>query len=196
MPYYAYITLAGDDKIALYDMDPNSGQLAWREDFAVAGGPSPLCADPQQRYLYVGLRATREMGTLRIDPATGRLTLLEPRAKAEADTCYISTDQRGRYLFSAYYGRGAAAVYPIGADGAVHGPAVEWIYTAMNAHCMQSDRSNRYVFVPHIAGPNVIYQFLFDENTGHLTPNAMPVFRPQPGEGPRHYVYHPTQDIV
>jgi hypothetical protein len=39
---------------------------------------------------------------------------------------------------------------------------------------MQTDPSNQFAFVPHIAGngPNAIFQFRFDDTTGHLTPNS------------------------
>jgi 6-phosphogluconolactonase len=194
--YYAYIALQDDDKIALYAMDPRTGKLAWREDVALPGGPAPLAVDPTQQFLYIGLRGSCELASARIDRASGRLTLFGGKVKLASDPCYISTDRRGRYLFSAYYGAGVAAVHPIGADGAVHSPAIEWIKTAANAHCIQPDRSNRYVFVPHIAGPNLIDQFLFDEDTGHLVPNAVPQVIPEAGAGPRHYVYHPTRDIA
>jgi 6-phosphogluconolactonase len=63
---------------------------------------------------------------------------------------------------------------------------------------MQTDPSNKFAFVPHIAGngPNAIFQFRFDENTGHLTPNSP--FKVEPAEhlGPRHYCFHPTQNIL
>ena len=45
-------------------------------------------------------------------------------------------------------------------------------------------------------GPNVIYQFRFDENTGHLTPNSPPRLELEERLGPRHLCFHPTQDIV
>ena len=75
---------------------------------------------------------------------------------------------------------------------------------------MQTDRSNGFAFVPHIArlsdnvlepvkdapGPNVIFQFRFDEDTGHLTANS-PLRVEQGGYlGPRHYCFHPTMDIA
>jgi 6-phosphogluconolactonase len=63
---------------------------------------------------------------------------------------------------------------------------------------MQTDPSNKFAFVPHIAGngPNAIFQFRFDENTGHLTPNSP--FKVEPTEhlGPRHFCFHPTQNIL
>jgi 6-phosphogluconolactonase len=82
--------------------------------------------------------------------------------------------------------------------------------TAPGAHAIATDPSNRFAFVPHIArlndnvleppkenpGPNMILQFRFDAQTGRLTPNSP--FRVEPAErlGPRHYCFHPTQDLV
>jgi 6-phosphogluconolactonase len=64
---------------------------------------------------------------------------------------------------------------------------------------MQTDPSNRFAFVPHIAGangPNRIYQFKFDENTGRLTPNSTPQVIPAEEAGPRHFCFHPSRDML
>ena len=102
------------------------------------------------------------------------------------------------------------AVHPIGDDGAIGAPPIEWLSTAVGAHAIQTDRSNRFAFVPHIArlndnvlepprdapGPNVIYQFRFDENTGRLMPNTPLQLEMGGNLGPRHFCFHPSQDIV
>lgn len=195
MPTYLYVTLAGDDLVAIYDLDPASGALSGRREFALPGGPSPLAIDPTKRYMYIGLRASKEIASLRIDPATGGLTLMG-RVPLESDPCYVSTDRRGAYLLSAYFAGGLVAVHPISPDGIVHGPPIEWRPTRRHAHCVMTDRSNRFVLLPHIFPSNAIYQFLFDENTGKLTPNDPPCFEPAEPVGPRHYVYHPALDLV
>jgi 6-phosphogluconolactonase len=63
---------------------------------------------------------------------------------------------------------------------------------------MQTDPSNKFAFVPHIAGngPNAIFQFRFDENTGHITPNSPSRVEPEEHLGPRHFCFHPTQNIL
>ncbi len=83
-------------------------------------------------------------------------------------------------------------------NGVATFPPVEWRYTAGGAHAMQTDPTNRFAFVPHIAnrGPNAIFQFKFDENTGQLTPNSPPRHSPQEHLGPRHFCFHPNRDIV
>ena len=65
---------------------------------------------------------------------------------------------------------------------------------------MQTDRSNNFAFVPHIGGgngPNYVLQFKFDEGTGRLAPNSPDrVLPPSDAEGPRHFCFHPTRDIL
>jgi 6-phosphogluconolactonase len=63
---------------------------------------------------------------------------------------------------------------------------------------MQADPSNRFVFVPHIAGngPNAIYQFKFDARIGGLRPNSPAQVSPERLDGPRHFCFHPSKPMV
>lgn len=195
MPYYVYVSLAGENKLSIYGMDPGTGKLRFREDVALSGGPGPLAVDPGRRFLYAGIRSTQEISSFRIDRNSGSLSLIGT-ISLEANPCYFTTDRKGRFLLSAYYGAGRVAVHPIGEDGAASTPPVEWLATAENAHSIQTDPSNRFAFVPHIAGPNVIFQFEFDENTGSLKPNRVPKVVPEERVGPRHFCFHPHKEII
>jgi len=192
-----YVSLQDDDKIRVLTMDAATGQLTPKSEVPVSGGPSPLTISSDRQVLYVGHRNVPGISSFRIDPNTGGLTQSGTVAP-EAPPTFLATDRRGRFLLSAYYQGARAAVHPLGADGAVGGPPIEWLETATGAHAMQTDPSNKFAFVPHIAGngPNAIFQFRFDENTGHLTPNSP--FKVEPTEhlGPRHFCFHPTQNIL
>jgi 6-phosphogluconolactonase len=178
-------------------MDAKTGKLTSKSEVGVAGGPSPMAISPDRRVLYVGHRVVPEISSFRIDPGTGGL-VQSGRVTPEAAPTFLSTDRSGRFLLSAYYQGAHAAVHPIGDDGAVGGPPIEWLETATGAHTMQTDPSNRFAFVPHIAGngPNAIFQFRFDEGTGHLTPNSPLRVVPKDHLGPRHYCFHPSLDIL
>ena len=175
MPYYMYVSLQDDDKIRVFTMNSTTGQLTPKGEVPVSGGPSPLTMSPDRKVLYVGHRNVPEISSFRIDPDTGRLTQ-SGTVSAEAAPTFLSTDRKGRFVLSAYYQGARAAVHPLGDDGSVGGPPIEWLETATGAHAMQTDPSNTFAFVPHIAGngPNAIFQFRFDEHTGHLTPNSPP----------------------
>ena len=209
MPDYMYVSLQDEDKILVFTTDAATGKLTAKADAPVSGGPSPLAISPDRGVLYVGHRTNPAISSFRIDQDTGELTH-SGTVSLEANPTYLATDRKGRYMLSAYYQGARAAVHPIGTDGVVGEPPIEWLETAPGAHAMQTDRSNKFAFVPHIArlndnvmeplkesfGPNTIYQFKFDENTGRLTPNSPLRVEPEERLGPRHFCFHPTQDIV
>jgi 6-phosphogluconolactonase len=197
MPNIMYVSLQGDDRVARFTMDEATGDLEPLDELVVPGGPAPMAVDPAQRFLHVARRGECKISSYRIDPRTGDLSLIGD-IPLPTDPCYLSTDRTGRFLLSAYYEGRGIAVHPIGADGAAGDPPVERRETARGAHCFQTDPSNRFAFVPHIAGrgPNEIWQFRFDDATGRLTPNATPKAIPEEPVGPRHFCFHPTKPMV
>jgi len=198
LPYYMYITISEEDRIAIFKMDPDSGDLQHREDVPLVGRPAPLALHPTKRYLYAAQRGINQLSSFAVDQSTGGLSLIG-EAPLVSDPCYLGIDKRGNYLLSAYYGVGKCAVHPISENGAVSDGPIELLDTAIGAHCLQTDPSNRFAYLPHIAGgkgPNAIYQYLFDENTGKLTPNDPATVNPTEELGPRHYCFHPNKDIL
>jgi 6-phosphogluconolactonase len=204
-----YVGLQDDDKIAVFALDGGSGELTRRADVAANGGPSVTAISPDGNTLYVGFRVRPSIASYRIDPATGGLSLLGTAAQADAPT-FLAPDRAGRYMLCAYYQGGYVAVYPIAADGTIGAAAIDKQETAVGAHAIAADPSNRFAFVPHIAriqdnvleppknnpGPNVILQYRFDAQTGRLRPNTP--YRVEQGDlvGPRHDIHHPSLDIV
>ena len=61
------------------------------------------------------------------------------------------------------------------------------IPTARNAHSIVSDRSGRYVYVPHL-GTDQIFQFKLDAKVGRLVSNTPAVVQMKAGTGPRHII--------
>jgi 6-phosphogluconolactonase len=198
MSYHVYITVSGEGRIARFSMDRDTGVLAPRGDIPLSGRPAPVALHPDQRFMHVARRDAHLITSFRIDGATGDLTALGS-IPTESDPCHLSTDRAGRYLLAAYYLSHKVTVHRIGDDGAAVDPPVVLRETAIGAHCFQTDPSNRFAFVPHIAredAPNAIFQFRFDAATGEITPND-PARVSQPDwTGPRHYCFHPAKDIL
>src|ERR1700758_2466663 len=209
MPYALYVCLQDDDKIAAFAVDAETGRLTPQAEVPIAGGPSVMAISPDRRTLYVGHRTRPAISSFRINQSTGSLTLLGTVAQEHAPT-FLAPDRNGKYLLCAYYQGGGAAVHPLGADGAVGMPSHGWLATATGAHAIATDPSNRFAFVPHIArlqdnvleppkenpGPNFIAQFRFDAQSGRLTPHSPLRVEQTERLGPRHYIHHPSLDIV
>lgn len=191
---FVYVSLQGDQKIALYRLDPSDGKLTHQADAKIAGEPGALIVDPKRQFLFAAIRSTGDLSAFKIDGPTGKLTHLNT-VQAGPDPAHIATDRTGRFLLSAYYVAAKVTVHAIGKDGALSEKPVQTLMTADKAHAIQPDRSNRFVFVPH-TGPNAIFQFTFDAEAGKLAPNTMPKILTGENTGPRHIVFHPALDIA
>ena len=80
MPDMLYVGLQDDDKIGVFALDGNNGELAKRAEVAAAGGPSVTAISPDRNTLYVDYRVRPSIASYRIDPATGGLSLLGTRS--------------------------------------------------------------------------------------------------------------------
>ena len=208
MPSVLYVGLQEANKIALFAID-DGGTLAKQGEVPAAGGPSVMAVSPDRRVLYVGERSGPAITVFRIDRQTGGLSAAGTVAQRHAPT-FLALDRTGRFLLVAYYQGGGAAVFRLAGDGTIDAPSQDWLATATGAHAIATDRSNRFAYVPHIAriqdnvleppknvpGPNTIMQFLFDAETGRLTPNSPPQVAQANLAGPRHYCFHPNLDLA
>ena len=185
MALYVYVSNAEDGDIGLYTLE-GDGKLMPGPRFKAAKPVMPLAVSPDKRFLVAAVRSSPPLAwSYRVDPASGGLEPIGSGPLAES-LPYISFDATGRWLLGASYGGGLVCVTPVGAAGRVGDP-LQVIPTARNAHAIRADRTNRFVFVPHL-GTDQIFQFLFEANTGRLMSNTPPLVQLKAGSGPRHLV--------
>jgi 6-phosphogluconolactonase len=192
---FLYVSMAPEQKIQVYRLDPVDGKLTPVESVAVEGTPGSLGVDPQKKFLFASLRSNSTLASFRIDPATGKLKRLGTAALPKGENAaFVGTDRTGRWLLSASYMAGKVVVHRINDDGSIQTPAVQTVQTAKTAHCTATDPGNRFVFVPHVT-PNAVYQFRLDAATGKLA-DAGKAPSGAPKAGPRHLAFHPTQPLA
>ena len=127
----------------------------------------------------------------------------------------MSIHPSGRFLFVANYFGGSVAVLSILPDGrlgnatdikndtgeigstkATNAPPGSFAVSGhdrTHAHMIQSDPSGRFVL--HVdLGLDQIFVWKFDDQTGTLSPNDPPSVSLPPGDGPRHFCFHPGGD--
>jgi 6-phosphogluconolactonase len=192
---FVYVSLAPEQEIRVYRLEPIGGKLAAVETIAVEGAPGALAVDPERRILFASLRTTSSLASFRIDPETGKLTRLGSWALPKGEnTAHGGTDRTGRWLLSAPLAAGKVVVHRIKDDGTILAPAVQTVRPAKTAHCTATDPDNRFMFVPHIS-PNAVYQFRLDAAAGKLT-GAGKAAGGTAKAGPRHLVFHPTWKLA
>ncbi len=191
-----FITLASQDEIASYSINPNNGEINETSRLHVSGRPAPLTVDIKNRVLYVGRRDIPIVSSFQFDQF-GTLTSFSDGPELAGDPCYLSLDNTGHFLFGAYYNAGAASVHRL-SQGKVEDES-QWIETGNGAHCIMTDRDNSFILLPHIAGEkglNSIRLFKFDEQEGIMVDNDPNECKQIIGRGPRHYVFHPNNKFV
>lgn len=184
-------------------------------------GTSPSCLAPNATgtRLYsanetdrVGEDKEGTVSAFSIDRSDGHLTLLGTVRSGGAGPTYVSIHPSGRFLLVANYFGGSVAVLPILPDGrlgtatdikkaagkigptkATHAPPgsfAESGHDRTHAHMIQADPSGGFVL--HIdVGLDQIFVWKFDKQLGVLTPNETPAVSLPPGDGPRHFCFHP-----
>jgi 6-phosphogluconolactonase len=207
--------------IYLLEMNPATGVLKQRELFPNDANPACLAFDPSRTHLYSANEVPGFQGTssgsisaYAIDRATGRLTLLNVvSSEGAGGPAHLSIHPSGRFALAANYKGGAVAVLPIltngelgpatdvienkgtvGPDHAASGPKGSFAISGHDhphAHMIQSDPAGRFVFSPDL-GLDRIFIWRFDTDKGRLIPNDPPSVLLPPGDGPRHFTFHPN----
>ena len=183
---YVYVSNADDGDIGLYTLE-SDGTLKPGDKFDAGGKPvMPMSVSPDKKYLFAAVRSKPFTAvTYSIDRKTGALKEIGRGELAESFP-YIYADKAGHFLLGASYGANLVSVNPIGKDGKV-GKPLQVIPTARNAHSIITDKTNKYVFVPHL-GTDQIFQFRFDAKTGKLAANTPATVQMKQGTGPRHII--------
>ena len=204
--------------IHILEMDPASGTLTRREVVKTTANPSWLTFDSTRTHLYSANEVTTpgmsagSVSAYSVDRVTGQLTLLNTVSSEGAGPAHLSIHPSGKHALVANYGGGNVAVLPIQTDGQLAsasdvkrhegtpGPAQSSSappgsfaisgHDRPHAHMIEADASGRFVFAADL-GLDQILVWRFDDVKGTLTPNDPPSVALPPGDGPRHFAFHP-----
>jgi len=188
-----------------------TGELSEPELAAEAINPSFLTISPNHRFLYavsedplsVGppLDHSSYVSAFAINPATGKLHLLNTVPASGTSTCFISMDKTGKYVMMANFGSGSVSVVRVKEDGSLGeltafiqdvGHSVDpSIQTEPHPHSIVVSPDNRYAIVSDL-GLDKVLIFRFDAETGRLSPPSPPFATVYPGGGPRHFAFDPA----
>lgn len=194
MSYHVYVSNASSEWFSHFLMDEHTGKLEPQANIELGATPGAVATNAAGTLMFVSLRSSKQFASYAIDGKSGSLAKIGAVAMEEGAP-YLKTDNTDRFLLANYYGAGHVSVHRIGEDGSLSDKPLQWIETDGHAHSIQTDRSNRFAFVPHTNPANAIFQFRFDESTGTLTPNDPPKIQPETPEGPRHFAFHPKRDL-
>lgn len=206
--------------IHLFRVDRTTGALTPAGIQEMGTSPSHLAVNAAGTRLYSANETDRQgkqkdgtVSAFAIDAADGRLKLLNTVRSGGAGPTYVSLHPSGRFVLVANYFGGSVAVLSILEDGrlgaaadikadegkvgptmATNAPKGSFAFSGhdrTHAHQIQADPSGRFVL--HVdLGLDKIFVWKFDAKTGTLSPHDPPAVSLPPGDGPRHFHFHPN----
>ena len=206
--YVGTYTSGASQGIYVGQLDLASGQMRLDGVAAETKNPSFLALHPNRRFLYavgeIGDFAGKRTGAVsafQIEPATGRLQLLNQQSSEGGGPCHLVVDPTGRNVLVANYGGGSVAVLPIDEQGRLE-PATAFVQhqgssvdprrqQGPHAHSINLDAANRFALVADL-GLDKILIYRFDAAAGTLAANEPAWATVAPGAGPRHFAFHPS----
>jgi 6-phosphogluconolactonase len=206
--------------IHLFQVNRATGALTPAGIYESGTSPSCLASNASRTRLYsanetdrVGQEREGTVSAFAVDRADGKLELLNTVRSGGAGPTYVSVHPSGRFLLVANYFGGSVAVLPIHPDGrlgaatdvetpvgevgptrAASAPPGSFAFSGherTHAHMIQADPSGRFVLHADL-GLDQIFVWRFDEEEGVLSPGEPPAVSLPPGDGPRHFAFHPN----
>ncbi|QDV37609.1 lactonase family protein [Tautonia plasticadhaerens] len=205
--------------IHIFRVDRETGAMTPDGVFELGTSPSHLALNADGSRLYSANETDRvgddRQGTVSafsIDPVDGHLTPLNTVPSGGAGPTYVSLHPSGRFLLVANYFGGSVAVFSVLDDGrlgeatdvredagevgptrATNAPSGSFAFSGhdqTHAHMIRPDPSG--AFVLHVdLGLDRIFAWRFDDRRGVLIPNEPHATSLPPGDGPRHFDFHP-----
>jgi len=185
--------------------DSATGVLSKPEFVLAALAPAYFVLSADGKHLYSCNSGTPVQGTggvsaYDLNPKTGDLKLLNTVPAGGADTSFITLDRGERHALVANYDGGNIAVFAIKPDFSIGDRTafVQHTGSSINptrqthayAHSIRLDPSGKFVLVADL-GLDKVFVYKYDNDKGTLTPNDPPSVSITPGEGARHFYFHP-----
>jgi 6-phosphogluconolactonase (cycloisomerase 2 family) len=206
--------------IHLFRVERATGTMTPAGVHEMGTSPSCLALNTSGTRLYSANETDRSgedaegtVGAFAINRADGKLELLNTALSGGAGPTFVSVHPSGRFLLVANYFGGSVAVLPILPDGrvgtasdikkdagrvgptrATNAPQGSFALSGhdrTHAHMIQADPSGRFVLHADL-GQDRIFIWKFDDQKGVLTPTETPAVSLPPGDGPRHFAFHPN----
>ncbi len=199
-----YTQPGNSDGIYVYKFNSETGEFSYRAEATGIKNPSFLTVSKDRKHVY----SVSEVGdgeggvsAFSFDASTGKLEFLNSASSGGDGPCYVSVDDKNKFVFVGNYGGGSLSAVPVNADGSLgddiqsiqhKGSSILKNQTKPHVHAAVLSPDNTYLYVPDLGTDKVnIYKVDVTESTP-LAPAEPTSANFEPGNGPRHFTFHPN----
>lgn len=211
--FYLFVgtyTSKGSKGIYVYRFNAATGTAELVSNTDSAANPSYLAIAPNEKYVYAVNETHGDDGgkvsAYAFDKTTGKLSFINQQSTGGNDPCYVSVGKNNNWVVVANYSGGSVAAFAANDDGSLN-PYIQLQQDSgssantkrqekAHVHSAVFSPAHDYLFTPDLGTDKiVIYKF----NAGShepLSPSTPPYIAVTPGNGPRHFTFHPNQKFA
>jgi 6-phosphogluconolactonase len=200
----SYTSSGTNDGIYVYDFNGQTGEFNIKSKVSGEENPTYLAVSNDGKHVYaVNEVKNGGISSFLFNPTSGKLTYLNRVGSGGAGPCYVSVDDKNKYVFAGNYGSGSLSAIPLKEDGSL-GAGPQFIQNegssidkgrqqGPHVHCTVLSPDNHYLLTSDLGTDKVsIYQFDASKVSQPLSPAEPPFVSVKAGSGPRHITFHPN----
>lgn len=186
------------------DFDLKTGELSNETLLVETPNPSYIALSKNKDFLFaVNEENSGKVTSFAWNAEKTKLHLVSEQPSEGIHPCYVALNDGENKLAVANYTSGTIAVYPLDENGKIQkfiqheshegsGP-VKPNQESAHAHCVEFSKNNAFLFAADLGMDKILsYPVLTDGKLG----KQQVALQLEPGDGPRHFVFHPTKDVV
>ena len=196
-------TDAGSDGIYLVDFDMENGTLDNKTLLVETTNPSYFTISKDQSKVYA-VNETKDGGvsSFRWNESHEKLILIDQQKSQGDYPCYTELNEDETLFTIANYGTGNILAYQINEEGRIAQTPIVKQHTGKgtipgrqdgpHAHFTEFSKNGKYLYAVDLGIDQVIKYPVSGTDIG----GGSSAFHLDPADGPRHLVFHPTEDLV
>lgn len=196
-----YTNTGKSEGIYVYNFNSQTGELNFKSKAVGVENPSYLTVTRDGKHVY-SVNEVRKGGisAFAFNPASGKLTFIN-RVSSDGDgPCYVTVDNKSKYVFAGHYGSGSLVAVRLEKDGSLsediqlirhQGSSIDKSrQEGPHVHATVLSFDNRFLFTTDLGTDKVnIYSFDRSKISNPLTPAAPAFIDVTSGSGPRHLIF-------
>jgi 6-phosphogluconolactonase len=199
-----YTSSGTNDGIYVYDFNSQTGDVNLKSKVSGEENPTYLAVSNDGKHVYaVNEVKNGGISSFLFNPTSGKLTFLNRVGSGGAGPCYVSVDDKNKYVFAGNYGSGSLSAIPLKEDGSL-GTDPQFIQNegsstdksrqqGPHVHCTVLSPDNHFLLTSDLGTDKVsIYQFDASRVSQPLSPAEPAFVSVKAGTGPRHITFHPN----
>jgi 6-phosphogluconolactonase len=186
--------------IYVYTFNPATGELKAKSKATGVKNPSFVTISHDRKHVYAANETSDgTVSAFSFDSKSGELKFLNSAPSGGNGPCYVSTDDRGKFVFVGNYGGGTLSAIPIKSDGSLgthvqtithEGKSVKSNQEKPHVHAAVLSKDDRFLYVPDLGTDKVN---IYSVNYSKEDPLSAVTFASvEPGSGPRHFTFDPS----